>query len=81
MNLVDMPQVTVFLVTYVNFFDKCKLFKPKKSSLSGENCQSYRYPSILQKLYADKCQGSEFFGFYNTYKPKLCFLATKILDW
>lgn len=34
MNLVGMPQVTVFLVTYANFFDKCKLFKPKKCSLS-----------------------------------------------
>lgn len=34
MNLVDMPQVKVFLVTNVNFFDKCKLFKPKKCSLS-----------------------------------------------
>ena len=34
MTLVDMPQVTVFFVTYVNFFDKCKLFKPKKWSLS-----------------------------------------------
>ena len=34
MNLVGMPQVTVFLVTYVNFFDKCKLLKPKKWSLS-----------------------------------------------
>ena len=34
MNLVGMPQVTVFPVTYVNFFDKCKLFKPKKCSLS-----------------------------------------------
>lgn len=32
MNLVDMPQVKVFLVTNVNFFDK--LFTPKKCSLS-----------------------------------------------
>ena len=64
MNLVGMPQVTVFLVTYVNFFDKCKLFKPKNGHFSGENCQSYRCPSILQKIHADKCQGSEFLSFY-----------------
>lgn len=64
MSLVGMPQVTVFLVTYVNFFDKCKLFRPKNAHFPGENCQSYRCPSILQKIHADKCQGCEFFGFY-----------------
>ena len=64
MNLVDMPQVKVFLVTNVNFLTSVSFSSQKNAHFPGEYCQCYRCPSILQKIHADKCQGSEFFSFY-----------------
>ena len=84
MNLVDMPQVTVFLVTYVNFFDKCKLFKPKKLVTFLE--KTAKATDVLQyykkyMLINVKAVNFSVFTRGNTYKPKLHFLATKIPDW